>query len=134
MRLGQLFRGSAHQIDQLLRISLMLALVLGYGPCMWAKHCLYYSSSASTDRKHRDFADEYPSAEVIGSDLSPIQPHFVPPNLKFEVDDVEEPWLHPENHFDLVHVRALYGAVADWPKFYGNAFRQAYYYDLDGTL
>lgn len=71
----------------------------------------------------RDFADEYPSAEVIGSDLSPIQPTFVPPNLKFEVDDVEEPWVYPENHFDLIHVRALYGAVADWPEFYRNALR-----------
>lgn len=29
-----------------------------------------------------DFADEFPSAEVIGTDLSPIQPSWVPPNLK----------------------------------------------------
>ncbi|KAI9931480.1 hypothetical protein ASPWEDRAFT_169675 [Aspergillus wentii DTO 134E9] len=70
-----------------------------------------------------DFADEYPSAEVIGSDLSPIQPSFVPPNLKFEIDDAEEVWLHPVNHFDLVHVRAMYGAIADWPAFYRNALR-----------
>lgn len=112
----------ARQANQFPRMSLMLALVLGYGPCMWAKNCLY-SSSVCADRRHRDFADEYPSAEVIGSDLSPIQPHFVPPNLKFEVDDVEEPWVHPENHFDLIHVRALYGAISDWPEFYRNAFR-----------
>lgn len=70
-----------------------------------------------------DFADEYPSAEVIGSDLSPTQPSFVPPNLKFEVDDAEEPWVHPVNHYDLVHVRALYGAIANWPAFYRNALR-----------
>jgi hypothetical protein len=31
---------------------------------------------------HRDFADEYPNAEVIGTDISPIQPSWVPPNLK----------------------------------------------------
>lgn len=29
-----------------------------------------------------DFADEYPDAEVIGTDISPIQPGWVPPNLK----------------------------------------------------
>lgn len=31
---------------------------------------------------HRDFADEHPGAEVIGTDISPIQPKWVPPNLK----------------------------------------------------
>ncbi|KAK7515234.1 uncharacterized protein IWZ02DRAFT_493117 [Phyllosticta citriasiana] len=35
-----------------------------------------------------DFADEHPSAEVIGTDLSPIQPAFVPPNVKFEWSDI----------------------------------------------
>ncbi|GLA61676.1 hypothetical protein AtubIFM56815_002535 [Aspergillus tubingensis] len=68
-----------------------------------------------------DFADEYPSAQVIGTDLSPIQPGFVPPNLQFEIDDATEDWVYPENHFDLIHVRALYGAIADWPAFYQNA-------------
>lgn len=92
------------------------------GPCKRAKDRLL-SSSTFTDKMHRDFADEYPSAEVIGFDLSPTQPSFVPPNLKFEVDDAEEPWIHPTDHFDLVHVRALYGAIADWPAFYRNALR-----------
>lgn len=27
--------------------------------------------------RFRDFADEYPSAEVIGTDLSPIQPSLL---------------------------------------------------------
>ncbi|KAK6824266.1 hypothetical protein RU639_005053 [Aspergillus parasiticus] len=67
-----------------------------------------------------DFADEYPSAEVIGTDLSPTQPSFIPPNLQFEIDDAEDSWAYPENHFDLIHVRALYGAIADWPAFYRN--------------
>lgn len=93
-----------------------------FGPCMWTKD-RPFPSSTSTDKAHRDFADEYPSAEVIGSDLSPIQPSFVPPNVKFEVDDAEEPWIHPVDHYDLVHVRSLYGAIADWPAFYRNAFR-----------
>ncbi|KAL2868724.1 class I SAM-dependent methyltransferase [Aspergillus lucknowensis] len=70
-----------------------------------------------------DFADECPSAEVIGTDLSPIQPSFVPPNVRFEIDDATDNWVYPENHFDLVHVRSLYGAVADWPAFYRNALK-----------
>lgn len=36
-----------------------------------------------------DFADEYPGAKVIGTDLSPIQPLWVAPNSEFVVDDVE---------------------------------------------
>src|SRR5580692_8644625 len=41
-----------------------------------------------------EFAAQYPSASVIGTDLSPIQPAFVPPNCRFEVDDAEDPWLY----------------------------------------
>lgn len=29
-----------------------------------------------------DFADEFPETEVIGTDISPIQPDLVPPNLR----------------------------------------------------
>ena len=32
-----------------------------------------------------DFADEFPDAEVIGTDISPIQPTWIPPNLKLYV-------------------------------------------------
>jgi hypothetical protein len=41
---------------------------------------------------------------VIGLDLSPIQPNWVPPNVKFLVDDVEADWLEG-NDFDFVHIR-----------------------------
>ena len=35
-----------------------------------------------------DLADEQPSWEVIGVDISPHMPSFVPPNLRFEVCDL----------------------------------------------
>ncbi|KAF2016284.1 S-adenosyl-L-methionine-dependent methyltransferase [Aaosphaeria arxii CBS 175.79] len=69
-----------------------------------------------------DFADENPSAEVIGVDLSPIQPSFSPPNCKFEIDDVTSPWTYPRDHFDFVNIRSLYGSIADFPALY----RQVY--------
>lgn len=37
--------------------------------------------SAMTDRVS-DFADQYPNAEVVGTDISPIQPTWIPANLK----------------------------------------------------
>ncbi|CVL04733.1 related to methyltransferase [Fusarium mangiferae] len=68
-----------------------------------------------------DFADEHPNVEVIGTDLSPIQPSWIPPNVKFELEDATKDWSWPENHFDLVHVRFLMGAIADW----GTLFKEA---------
>lgn len=32
-----------------------------------------------------DMADQYPSADVLGIDLSPVQTTWVPPNVRFEV-------------------------------------------------
>ncbi|KAF4543068.1 Sam dependent methyltransferase [Lasiodiplodia theobromae] len=68
-----------------------------------------------------DFADEFPDCEVIGTDLSPIQPQFCPPNCHFEIDDCTEPWTFPKNSFDMIHVRCLFGSVGDWPAFYREA-------------
>ncbi|KAL1302417.1 hypothetical protein AAFC00_002811 [Neodothiora populina] len=61
-----------------------------------------------------EMADKYPSADVIGVDLSPHQPDWVPPNCRFVVDDIEVEWLHPENHFDLIHARHMAIAIKDW--------------------
>jgi SAM-dependent methyltransferase len=63
-------------------------------------------------------AELYPSAVVIGTDLSPIQPMFVPPNCQFEIEDVSLDWTYPTNHFDFVHVRELFGSIPDWDRFF----------------
>ena len=65
-----------------------------------------------------DFADEHPSAEVLGVDLSPIQPLWVAPNCKFIIDDVTSEWSYPTDYFDFVHIRCLYGSISDWPALY----------------
>ncbi|EFX03261.1 methyltransferase type 12 [Grosmannia clavigera kw1407] len=70
-----------------------------------------------------DVADQFPNAEVVGTDLSPIQSTWVPPNTKFEVDDAAEPWTWPENSFDFVHIRFLNGAISDWNALFAQAFR-----------
>ncbi|KAF2493858.1 S-adenosyl-L-methionine-dependent methyltransferase, partial [Lophium mytilinum] len=68
-----------------------------------------------------DFADQYPSADVLGIDLSPIQSEFVPPNLRFMVDDAEAEWLYPINHFDYIHTRHTIQAFRNWPLLYSRA-------------
>ncbi|KAL7272144.1 hypothetical protein RUND412_005062 [Rhizina undulata] len=70
-----------------------------------------------------DIADQFSSASVIGVDLSPIQPTWLPPNLIFEVDDVEEPWPYQDNSFDFIHLRQMIGGIYDWPKLYRQAFK-----------
>jgi SAM-dependent methyltransferase len=66
-----------------------------------------------------DFADEFPSALVIGTDLSPIQPSMVPPNCVFYVDDVESEWTYgPHDAFDFIHGRNIAGSIADFDLLY----------------
>ncbi|KAI1501872.1 S-adenosyl-L-methionine-dependent methyltransferase [Biscogniauxia marginata] len=69
-----------------------------------------------------EMGDAYPSANVLGVDLSPIQPDWVPPNVRFIVDDVESPWVYPRNHFDYIHSRHTVMAIKDW----GKMLRQSY--------
>ena len=35
-----------------------------------------------TELRYRDFADDHPNVEVVGTDILPIQPSWVSPNLK----------------------------------------------------
>ncbi|KAL7808474.1 S-adenosyl-L-methionine-dependent methyltransferase [Trichoderma aethiopicum] len=60
-----------------------------------------------------DVADQHPSASVIGTDLSPIQPSWVPINVRMFIEDSEEPeWLHG-SEFDLVHFRQMTDVLRD---------------------
>ncbi|WYZ41267.1 hypothetical protein EsH8_V_000162 [Colletotrichum jinshuiense] len=68
-----------------------------------------------------DYADEHPSAEVIGVDLSPIQPSYVPANCVFEVDDLEKEWTWT-TPFDFVFARNLMGSFSDWEGFIKQAY------------
>lgn len=70
-----------------------------------------------------DFGDQFPNAEVIGTDISPIQPTWVPPNVKFSIDDCLLEWTWPENYFNFVHIRAMYGSIPDYGALYKKAFR-----------
>jgi hypothetical protein len=70
-----------------------------------------------------DFADQSPSVDVYGTDLSPIQPNMIPVNCKFAISDARDQWVYPPNYFDFVHIRALLGSIGDWPAFYKQAYR-----------
>lgn len=61
-----------------------------------------------------EFATEHPESDVLGTDLSPIQPEYVPPNCRFEVDDAEDEWVFSDR-FDFIHSRYMSGSISDFP-------------------
>ncbi|KHN94348.1 uncharacterized protein MAM_07777 [Metarhizium album ARSEF 1941] len=70
-----------------------------------------------------EMGDLYPSADIVGTDLSPIQAEWVPPNVRFEIDDASLEWTFPLQHFDFIHARTLAGAIRDWPALLGRCFK-----------
>ena len=97
---GKLFTAPIPKEKQLHRV-----LDVGTGTGIWAM----------------DFADEHPETQVVGIDLSPIQPLFVPPNVSFEIDDLEETWTFNQP-FDLIFARMTVGAFADRSRFFQQSF------------
>ena len=60
---------------------------------------------------------------MVGTDISPIQPLWVPPNCRFELDNCERPWTYPDNSFDYIHIRGLVGCIQDWEALYKDCLR-----------
>ncbi|KAI1079961.1 S-adenosyl-L-methionine-dependent methyltransferase [Whalleya microplaca] len=69
-----------------------------------------------------EVGDQFPQAQVLGVDLSPIQPKGVPPNVTFEVDDVEDVWAH-DTDYDLIHMREASSYIGSTPKVIEKAFQ-----------
>ena len=69
-----------------------------------------------------DMADRFPSATVTGVDIAPTMPNWVPPNVHFEIEDVEEPWLFRKESFDFIFGRELLMAIHDWPRLIQQAY------------
>jgi len=68
-----------------------------------------------------DFADTHPNCEVLGTDLSPIQPSKVPLNCSFMVDDAGKDWAF-DRKFDYIHTRLISSGIRDWDRFIKQAF------------
>nr|POE78488.1 secondary metabolism regulator lae1 [Quercus suber] len=62
-----------------------------------------------------EFAELHPECQIVGTDLSPIQPTMVPPNVEFLIDDITSEWLYPQK-FDYIHSRMITIAIKDWSK------------------
>ncbi|KAK4213791.1 S-adenosyl-L-methionine-dependent methyltransferase [Rhypophila decipiens] len=68
-----------------------------------------------------EVGEALPSAKVIGVDLSPIQPVWIPPNVEFIVDDIEDNWVHDDD-FDFMHLRFVGVTLKDNCKLFRTIF------------
>lgn len=59
---------------------------------------------------------------MVGTDISPIQPTWIPPNLRFEIDDATQEWTFGPDSFDYIHMRYLFGSIADWQALFDQAY------------
>ncbi|TLD27320.1 hypothetical protein PspLS_04783 [Pyricularia sp. CBS 133598] len=71
-----------------------------------------------------EMGDAFPSAQITGIDLSPVQPVWVPPNVNFVVDDIEEDAWGRDGIFDYVHLRVTASLLRDPIKVAATAFNK----------
>jgi len=73
--------------------------------------------------------DEFPNAQIHGTDLSPIQPTDVYDNVHFFIDDAsEEDWAVEPASYDYIHTRVLLGSFGD----FRDIIRKSFYYTKPG--
>ncbi|KAG4253738.1 hypothetical protein FPRO03_07698 [Fusarium proliferatum] len=70
-----------------------------------------------------DFADEHPHVEVVGTEISPIQPTWMPSNLQLEIEDCNDAWTFQPDSFDFIHMRFMLGSITDWTATFRESFR-----------
>ncbi|KAI1378784.1 S-adenosyl-L-methionine-dependent methyltransferase [Hypoxylon crocopeplum] len=72
-----------------------------------------------------DMADRHQGrANILGWDLSLIQPLRIPPGVEFQRRDIEDPWSGvEEGSFDLIHMKMLAGSIGDWATLYSRILR-----------
>jgi chemotaxis methyl-accepting protein methylase len=53
--------------------------------------------------------------------ITPPRNGSVPPNVRFELDDIEDDWVY-QRKFDFIFARYLMGAIKDWPRLMQQAY------------
>ncbi|KAG9248500.1 S-adenosyl-L-methionine-dependent methyltransferase [Calycina marina] len=93
---------------------------LGFAPVQDARHVL--DLATGTGLWALEYAEKNPNAQVIGTDLSLIQPRRATvPNCEFIREDSEDPWIFPHK-FDYIHARAILSCFNDTAAVFQQAF------------
>ncbi|ORY11996.1 S-adenosyl-L-methionine-dependent methyltransferase [Clohesyomyces aquaticus] len=92
-----------------------------FAPLKNPKHVV--DIGTGTGKWATDMAKLYPSAYITGTDLSPIQPERIHPNLHFVIDDAnEDDWMLSHLQ-DYIHTRILMGCFEDFREIIAKSFR-----------
>lgn len=67
--------------------------------------------------------DKFPSAHVLGIDLSPIQPYYAPPNVEWKIDDLEAEWPPAYQNADYIHAWSFLNTISDPERLLASARR-----------
>ncbi|KAF4548696.1 Methyltransferase domain-containing protein 4 [Elsinoe fawcettii] len=72
-----------------------------------------------------EMADQYPQAEVIGTDLINCQPASIPANVSFRprCNFNDRFWPFGEETFDMIHLGQITASSVSWPDMYSNVFK-----------
>ncbi|MCJ1345371.1 hypothetical protein MMC31_003578 [Peltigera leucophlebia] len=73
-----------------------------------------------------EMAERYPGIDVVGVDISNIQPPMIPRNVRFHVPfDFESFWFFGEEKpWDFIHLRCALGSVSSWAALYQNIYQR----------
>ncbi|KAI8240365.1 Secondary metabolism regulator LAE1 [Colletotrichum sp. SAR 10_96] len=61
------------------------------------------------------------------------KPEVVPPNVKFEVDDIEDEWTY-SRPFEYIHSRLMTSSLSDWPVFLRRCFEEIGLWNYENTM
>lgn len=70
--------------------------------------------------------DKFPSAHVLGIDLSPIQPYYAPPNVEWKIDDLEAEWPAAYQNADYIHAWSFLNTISNPERLLASARRYVY--------
>jgi len=72
-----------------------------------------------------EVAEEFPSARVFGTDISPVQDTDVPVNAEFILMDLNDGLEFDDGSTDLVHSRLVHGGISEsqWPPYMKEIYR-----------
>ncbi|KDN69819.1 putative methyltransferase domain-containing protein [Colletotrichum sublineola] len=79
------------------------------------------AGKTTLEPEHEPAVIEVGDPDELDETASNIDERMVPPNVKFEIDDVESPWAH-SHEFDFIFCRYMVGSITDWPKLMNNIY------------
>ena len=89
------------------------------------------SQQACTDQDQGNWSRRQPNSAELVSHLSSVPfwlitnpSHSVPPNVQFEIDDMEQEWTFTKK-FDFIFSRMMTGAISNWVAYIERSFAYA---------